>query len=169
MSYRKFTGQTEAKCNACKSTKPIESFRLRNSPEKLWGKCDECRKVESRKRTASLTQQDLTKRAEWSKRWRERLPNDARKALFRKESLKRYGISPADYDRMLAAQDGRCAICGSQPSGGKNLHVDHCHGSGTVRGLLCSKCNTAIGLMDESADRMYAAVTYLSLRKAEAA
>ena len=63
----------------------------------------------------------------------------------------RYGITLAEYDALLAAQHGVCAICGEPPSnnpkhwGGKKLAVDHCHDTGKVRGLLCNGCNTAIG------------------------
>lgn len=53
---------------------------------------------------------------------------------------KTYGLSPADYDRLLALQGGRCAICRGRPKS-KRLAVDHDHGSGAVRGLLCSRCN----------------------------
>lgn len=53
---------------------------------------------------------------------------------------KTYGLSPAEYDRLLALQGGRCAICRGRPKS-KRLAVDHDHGSGAVRGLLCSRCN----------------------------
>jgi hypothetical protein len=63
----------------------------------------------------------------------------------------RYGITAAEYDALLVAQDGRCAIC-KQPPGdnvrahwGGKLCVDHCHDTGTVRGLLCNDCNLAVG------------------------
>ncbi len=53
---------------------------------------------------------------------------------------KTYGLSPAEYDALLARQGGRCAICRARPKS-KRLAVDHDHGSGAVRGLLCSRCN----------------------------
>lgn len=64
---------------------------------------------------------------------------------------KTYGISIAEYDRLLAAQSGRCAICRGL-SGGKNLAVDHNHKTGEVRGLLCKRCNSAIARWIRNAD-----------------
>jgi Recombination endonuclease VII len=56
---------------------------------------------------------------------------------------KQLGVSDDEYARMLAAQNGGCAICGSPPKT-RRLHVDHDHGSGKVRGLLCHRCNRAL-------------------------
>ena len=68
------------------------------------------------------------------------------KVQDREKGLRRlYGLTLADYGRMLAAQGGRCALCGSEPRPGENLHVDHDHETGAVRALLCRKCNTALG------------------------
>ena len=63
----------------------------------------------------------------------------------RKSHLKRtFGLSEADYERLLAAQGGGCAICGRLPNS-RNLHIDHDHETGQVRGALCFACNVAIG------------------------
>jgi hypothetical protein len=73
-----------------------------------------------------------------------------------------YGLSQADLEALIAAQDNRCAICGGERNGhGTRLHIDHCHGSGKVRGLLCSKCNTGVGLFDNEPARLRAAAKYL--------
>ena len=60
---------------------------------------------------------------------------------------KKYGITLAQYDEMLAAQNGKCKICGSDKAGtiGQNFAVDHCHTTGKVRGLLCINCNARLG------------------------
>lgn len=67
----------------------------------------------------------------------------------RRRSLSRYGLTPERYAEMFAEQGGRCAICRTADPGVKGLAVDHCHTSGDVRGLLCGKCNTLLGLADE--------------------
>lgn len=76
-----------------------------------------------------------------------------------------YGISLADYDRMLAAQDGKCAICKRPPTGNnraeKSLHVDHDHVTGATRALLCTRCNHLIGNCLESAAILIEAMQYL--------
>jgi hypothetical protein len=73
---------------------------------------------------------------------------------------KEYGLSRADFDAMSAAQGGVCLICGDAPED-KPLFVDHCHTTGRVRGLLCSRCNTGIGMFLDDPDRLVAAAAYV--------
>lgn len=75
----------------------------------------------------------------------------------------KYGITPGDYYRMLAEQDGRCAICLSDTDsyGRSKFSVDHDHETGEVRGLLCTHCNRAIGLFGDNAERLTRAANYL--------
>ncbi|ANA86198.1 holliday junction resolvase [Gordonia phage Lozinak] len=75
----------------------------------------------------------------------------------------RYGISFAEYAEQLLEQGGKCAICGTAPDDGSKLHVDHCHTTGKKRGLLCSQCNTAIGLLKEDLNLLSRAADYLEL------
>ncbi len=70
---------------------------------------------------------------------------------------RRYGITSADYDAMVEAQDGLCALCRERPP----EHVDHDHVTGTVRGLLCSCCNQGLGNFRDSVAALRAAVVYL--------
>lgn len=66
----------------------------------------------------------------------------------RADNLRRkFGLSPTQYDEMLAAQDGTCAICKELPPG-RRLAVDHNHASGAVRGLLCDRCNFALAMVE---------------------
>ena len=77
--------------------------------------------------------------------------------------LKRsYGMSRADYDALLESQGGVCAICG-KPSE-KTLCVDHCHSTGTIRGLLCRKCNVGLGCLADDQATLIAALAYLGHR-----
>ena len=70
-----------------------------------------------------------------------------------------YGISLEDYDVMLERQNGACAICGRKPN--ERLAVDHCHATGTVRGLLCAKCNSGLAFYQDNPERLLAAIAYL--------
>lgn len=75
-----------------------------------------------------------------------------------------YGISSADYDRMLEEQDGVCAVCGGNATTHNHtegLVVDHCHETGKVRGLLCDWCNRAEGLLRSSPENALALYHYL--------
>jgi hypothetical protein len=86
----------------------------------------------------------------------------------REQHLQRkYGIGAADYDRMLAEQDGGCAICSVKPEGltaGRYrtyLHVDHDHETGANRGLLCPDHNMLLGRFGDSAEMFRKVVAYL--------
>jgi hypothetical protein len=76
---------------------------------------------------------------------------------------RKYGITPEEYDERLAEQGGVCAICRRPPEDprGYKMHVDHCHQSGDVRGILCGSCNRGLGNFGDDADRLLAAVEYL--------
>lgn len=79
---------------------------------------------------------------------------------------RKYGLTLADYDRLVSEQRGLCAICARPPSGGKGnrLYVDHCHAEGRVRGLLCSRCNVALGYLRECPMIAQSLVTYVRER-----
>lgn len=75
--------------------------------------------------------------------------------------MKKYNVSLDWYNETVIKQKNLCLICNQEQSGGKGLAVDHCHKTGKVRGLLCDKCNTSIGLMRESVDILKSAIKYL--------
>ena len=81
-----------------------------------------------------------------------------------KERARRYGLKLEDYRAILARQGNACAICGQD---GKPLCIDHCHASGKVRGLLCSKCNTGLGCYDDDPAKTDAATAYLKAARAD--
>jgi hypothetical protein len=89
------------------------------------------------------------------------------KAKLPGEIKRRYGITLEQYWEIHEAQGGGCAICGCEHSQNKRstdylpLFIDHCHDTGQVRGLLCSKCNQALGLMNDSPDLLEQAAQYL--------
>ena len=87
----------------------------------------------------------------------------------RKGTLKEYGITPEDYDRMWAGQDGQCAnpACDFtapmvMPDYRQGLQVDHSHKTGQVRKLLCSGCNRTIGLVADDVQRLRGLIEYLN-------
>jgi hypothetical protein len=82
----------------------------------------------------------------------------------------RYGITLADYDRMLAEQDGRCAICRTDNPGTRSAtwHVDHDKLTGQIRELLCNGCNVGIGCLRHDPDILIAAARYLVKHRKEA-
>jgi hypothetical protein len=93
----------------------------------------------------------------------------------RAEHLRRvYGLTMEEYEQMLTGQNGLCACCGRSETrrvGRKKrsenaplLHVDHCHTTGRIRGLLCSACNQALGLLEEDPQRIKALLHYVEER-----
>lgn len=90
------------------------------------------------------------------RRVRARDPRKNRDAMLRSK----YGISVDDYDAMLAAQNGACAVCLGLPVEGRVLHVDHCHITKKVRGLLCCHCNWYLGRIDKDPEILNRIVEY---------
>jgi hypothetical protein len=69
-----------------------------------------------------------------------------------------YGITFEEWAAMMERQNHSCAICGGK-QGARRLHIDHCHATWKVRGLLCSRCNTSLGWFEKHAEN---AKTYLT-------
>lgn len=82
---------------------------------------------------------------------------------YRRENLKRYGITLEIYQEMFSRQRGVCAICKNPTNHkyGRRLDVDHDHATGIVRGLLCCKCNRGLGYFRDNADYLIQAALYL--------
>jgi len=85
-------------------------------------------------------------------------PGKVKKISFQNALRRFYDLSLEQWNKLLVAHAGRCAICDSPAP----LQVDHNHKTGKVRGLLCFKCNTAIGLLREDPGLFTAASLYLA-------
>ena len=83
-----------------------------------------------------------------AKQWRAANP-DKQKALAWAGALRRYGLTPETYRALWESQGCQCALCREPlPLRGKRTHVDHCHATGRVRGILCSTCNVRLGYIE---------------------
>ena len=98
--------------------------------------------------------------------------SDQARENARERHMKRIGITTDDFNALHAAQGGTCAICRNPETAGdrrtgiiRRLTVDHDHTTGFVRGLLCRKCNTAIGIFQDNITLIEAAIDYLSAEK----
>ena len=90
--------------------------------------------------------------------------------IERKSKLKMaYGITVEQYNDMLDKQKGKCAICTVKKPGGrtKMFFIDHCHNTGKVRGLLCMRCNTGLGLFLDNPKFLLNAISYLKENSSE--
>lgn len=143
---------TEKLCPRCGNVKPIGEFGKRRGG-KPKGYCRDCEADYQQEHATSDAgrEQHRKARAKW---------NDGNHAYF---LMYRYGITQERYEEMVAAQHGCCAICGVTEPGGKAKvwHVDHCHSSNEVRGLLCGHCNRGLGQFADDPARLRAAAAYL--------
>jgi hypothetical protein len=83
----------------------------------------------------------------------------AKAANKRHKVYGKYGMTVEKYDRMMREAGGACAICHKQPT--DRLVLDHCHESTVARGILCTQCNSGLGMFGDSINRLYAAIEYL--------
>ena len=121
-------------CRMCNELKDIGSFAIHMNKGKMrpFSYCRPC----NNKRRNLIRKQNLIKTRE----------------MWRSQHLKSaYGITIDEYNVVLSSQGGVCAICGSEKGdAGRRLCVDHNHVTGRNRGLLCNKCNYAVGLIGDN-------------------
>lgn len=96
----------------------------------------------------------------WRKKNKDKLKPKSPEQNRRRHLKRRYGITEEDYIAMVIRQFNVCGIC-DEPAINK-LVIDHCHSTGTVRGLLCEKCNKGIGHLNDSISILQAAIKYLN-------
>jgi hypothetical protein len=121
-------------------------------------KCDAAHREKTNENNRKYYAEHRESESAKSKAWRE--ANIEYRQNHRREYL--YGINTEEYNRLFELQEGKCAICGKHQSQfEKRLYVDHDHESGRVRGLLCQKCNSAIGLLCDDVSLLKIAVRYL--------
>lgn len=73
-----------------------------------------------------------------------------------------YGLTLPEYEKILESQGGKCKICGLNKEGEfKSLSVDHCHKTGRIRGILCTRCNTGLGNFKDDIELLKKAIEYL--------
>lgn len=138
--YRKTQGDSIKKppcCPKCGETE-ISKFYIDKKGGRTNSTCRECHKIECKERWHTRTLLD---------RWASR--------------NYKYGVTKDFLIGLYEDQDGKCKICGNKPTTQRGLHVDHCHKTGVVRGLLCHGCNTGLGNMKEDPEILLKAIAYL--------
>jgi len=158
-------------CKKCGITKPFEDFYANKlGRDGLRPECKACNLAARKAKYAENPAPYIERVKRWQQENADRLnayrreyrQRPERKLADRDAHLRRkYGITIEDYSRMLEEQGGGCAICGDPPPESGSLHVDHDHATGAVRGLLCVKCNNAIGAFAEEYELIRAAADYV--------
>jgi Autographiviridae endonuclease VII len=140
-------------CGKCKAVKPLSAFVMDHQRGRQKSYCLSCTSAAA-------------------KEWRKRNPNYERQryqsdktGTRERHLIRKYKVTLADYERMLKQQNGRCAICqATEESQHKGVfHVDHCHATGRVRGLLCRGCNHILGHVKDDPQKLRAAIDYLGV------
>lgn len=137
------------RCSKCKAEKEIGKFyRNKSRPDGYAHECSDC----TRQRLEVWRLANPMKASSY----RARDPQQKRK----NDLLRMYGLNEKAYLSLLEVQGNACAICQGEFS--KTPHVDHCHKTNQVRGLLCQRCNTAIGLLNDDPIVIERAKEYIS-------
>lgn len=158
-------------CKKCGREKPLDDFyRATGTRDGHRGECKVCDLAAKKERYLADPAKSIARVKRWQQENADRVNayHQSRRAkpgvkrADRSAYLKRkYGITIEQYDELLASQGGGCAICGREPRPDISLHLDHDHASGHLRGILCFRCNNALGDFDDDMSLLRAAVRYL--------
>ena len=124
-------------CPSCGETN-IEKFYQNKNGRRTNAYCKTCHKQKCNERWHARS---------WIDRWASR--------------FYKYGVTKEFLIDLYERQHGKCAICEEAPTTERGLHVDHCHTTQKVRGLLCHGCNTGIGALKEDVKIFSKAIKYL--------
>jgi len=168
------------KCSKCHEEKPASDFYARKESSTGYRKdCKVCCNQRASQYGKRYYQKNKQKIAAKAKTFREENPEVMRERYDRHKEKHpmgnrtaqwkyRYGISLDEVQTKFESQGGRCACCEEEiphytEFKGKNhlFHIDHNHDTGKIRGLLCTKCNTGLGLFNEDIDLIKSAIAYL--------
>lgn len=139
---------TNKTCRGCGVNKPRSAFIGENVKIRVpYDLCKTCRNKRS---------------SEYRKNNREKYLESKRKCRLKVV----FGITIAQYEKMLLKQGGTCGICGSKPDKVR-LAVDHDHRTGKIRGLLCDSCNRGLGQLGDSEEVLISALEYLGISSTE--
>lgn len=153
-------------CTKCATPKPDGAFYKR-ADGRQYRECSDCMKTAAKDYYLANPDYQKNKGREWREANPERVlayRKANRRRAYLTESTRRYGITPAQFQEMFAAQDEKCATCAKPFDWGDKQtkpHIDHCHTSLKVRGLLCNRCNTVLGLVTEDKSLLSNLIEYL--------
>ncbi len=154
-------GRGLKRCGACGEVKPLgEFYRRRDAYDGADHYCKPCGR--SKCKTWLLANPDKARESGIKWRTANRLQH---RRLVRNNGLKRsYGITNADFDRMIISQSGMCGLCGrpfDERKKSTGAHIDHDHATNRLRSLIHNTCNLMLGCVDDDIETLEAAVEYL--------
>lgn len=138
------------RCSKCKTVKDESDFcKDKSRKDGLNHRCNSCNTIHAK--DIALKQKRQFGKVEYRNRRR------------KYELVHYYNISSEEYAKLVHNQNNKCAICGLKPE--PHLAIDHCHDTNKIRGLLCRKCNSAIGLFNDDVRIIENALLYLNKNK----
>lgn len=144
-------------CPNCQEDLPMSAFNKSNRRDGYQTYCRACHNRMQREKYNSDPMAKVKRQIRAGRR------KDRDPEVDRRAELKRlYGITLEQYVEMFVAQGEVCAICKEKCPTKKSLSVDHNHETGIVRGLLCNRCNRALGMFQDSPMLLMRAADYLS-------
>ena len=159
-------------CIKCQEVKPLTEFaKSTQRPSGYQNHCKVCDNIRKRESEKRIREADPVLWSERQKKYfstyKQKHPDRVKEQDYRRNLKDRFGLTVEQYDEMLRRQGGVC-ICGTAP-GAKRLAVDHdwkcCPSKKScgkcVRGLLCSNCNTALGLLKENKETIAKLLDYM--------
>jgi hypothetical protein len=157
---REWVMPTEKACSRCKVIKPIDEYPL--TPASKDGHASDCKACRS-VLASKWNKANKKRRSELASIYYQRHPDKVKDY----ELLRRLGVPRGTYAKMLAAQNGKCAICQTTNPGSrvKRFQFDHCHEKLMWRGLLCNRCNRGLGYFSHDPEILIAAANYLKSRE----
>lgn len=156
-------------CSGCGMERACDEWYYRKSGVNQGTRMTPCKECSKRQRVA-WSRANPEKNAKAAREHRRKNPRAYRDQRLRRD----YGISLERYEQILEGQGGSCAICGTtDPRGKGTFHVDHDHSccptprhscGSCIRGLLCVRCNSGLGMFNDDAELVQAGVAYLRNR-----
>lgn len=148
-------------CTKCGKKKLLDEFPKHSGhKDGLQSHCRECKSLTDKEYRKKNTKR-IDKRI---KKWRKDNHSRMKNQLKTYHLCSQYGLTPEEHYQMWVDQNGCCAICNSPIAYKNKVHTDHNHITDKVRGLLCKKCNTGLGmfLSDEKGTALLnSAIKYL--------
>jgi hypothetical protein len=158
------------KCSICQEFKSLNEFRkLKHGRSSHCKPCAAAYLRAWRSKNAGRLREQRAARTERERESHREQRRRYGKAAYAKNPEKhrdarlryQFGITLTEYRVKESRQQGKCAICREKCPTGRALAVDHDHGTGQVRGLLCANCNRGVGLFQDNPTRLITAAQYL--------
>lgn len=163
------------KCRKCGETKELKEFYTdKGGKYGVKSRCKSCQSIASRE----YNKKQRKERAAYTRRYYRENKEKIKARYAEKYDVplgrgymlkKKYDMSLEEYDKIHESQNGLCAICGnpetkihSRSKKVMMLAVDHCHKTGKGRGLLCSRCNTTLGKIEDDKEILNSMLDYLN-------